>query len=109
MKYQEFLTMTAHSPESLVTVYSTPLAFDAELVKAMLTDEGIPTFVEDTNVPFAGLSSIPCHVMVELEHETHARLLIEEHEAKHRERVELESEQERELQEEEEDGEEEEV
>lgn len=81
------------SPESLVSVYSTPLAFDAELVKAMLKDENIPSFVEETNAPFAGLSSIPCHVMVEAEYESRARELIEEHEVKHRERVELEAEQ----------------
>lgn len=85
--------MTAPSRESLVSVYSTPLAFDAELVKAMLKDENIPAFVEETNAPFAGLSSIPCHVMVEHEHESRARELIAEHEAKHRERVEREAEQ----------------
>ena len=79
--------MTTQSPDSLVTVYSTPLPFDAVLVKSMLADEGIPGFVEDTNVPFAGLSAMPCHVMVEREHEPLARKLIEEHEAKHLERV----------------------
>ena len=84
--------MTSHSPESLVTVYSTPLAFDAELVKAMLADEGIHSSVEDTNGPFPGLSGIPCHVLVGTEHETRARELIEQHEAQHRERIERESE-----------------
>lgn len=79
--------MTTQSPNALVTVYSTPLPFDAVLVKSMLADEGIPSFVEDTNVPFAGLSALPCHVMVEREYESLARKLIEEHEEKHRERV----------------------
>jgi hypothetical protein len=95
------ILMTTPSPESLVVVYSTPLAFDAELVKAMLKDEGILGFVEESNAPFAGLSSIPCHVMVELQHETRARELVEEHEAIHRERVQREEmEQENELSEE---------
>jgi hypothetical protein len=79
--------MQPDSAESLVTVYSTPLPFDAVLVKAMLSDEGIPEFVEDTNVPFAGLSALPCHVMVERVHEAAARRLIEEHEARHRMRM----------------------
>ena len=85
--------MSAPSPKSLVSVYSTPLAFDAELVKAMLKSENIPGFVEETNAPFAGLTSIPCHVLVEIEHESRARELIEEHEAKGRQRMELEAQQ----------------
>ena len=83
--------MATNFPESLVTVYSTPLAFDAELVKAMLADEEIPSSVEDANGPFPGLSGIPCHVLVGIEHEPLARQLIEQHEARHRERVERES------------------
>ena len=86
--------MTAHYAESLITVYSTPLAFDAELVKAMLADEEIPSFVEESNAPFPGLSATPCHVLIAAEHETRARQLIEEHEARHRERVEREDEDE---------------
>lgn len=79
--------MTVHSPDALVTVYSSPLAFDASIVKAMLTDNGIPAFLEDANAPFAGLSTNPCHVMVEREHESLARRWIEEHEARRRETV----------------------
>jgi hypothetical protein len=76
--------MPPHSPASLVTVYSTPIPFDAELVKKILTDEGITSFVEDTNAPFAGLAATPCHVLVELEHVPRARSLIEQHETRHR-------------------------
>ena len=82
--------MTAESSKTLVNVYSTPIEFDAELVKAMLSDEGIPSYVEDANGPFPGLSGIPCHVQVAIEHELLARQLIEEHEERHRERVERE-------------------
>jgi hypothetical protein len=76
--------MPPHSPESLVTVYSTPVPFDAELVKKILADEGITSFVEDTNAPFAGLAATPCHVLVEVEHVPRARSLIEQHETRHR-------------------------
>jgi hypothetical protein len=82
--------MIAESSKTLVHVYSTPIEFDAELVKAMLADEGIPSYVEDSNGPFPGLSGIPCHVQVAIEHELLARQLIEEHEERHRERVERE-------------------
>ena len=82
--------MTADSSKALVNVYSTPIEFDAELVKAMLADEGIPSYVEDANGPFPGLSGIPCHVQVAIEHELLARQLIDEHEERHRERVERE-------------------
>ena len=44
--------MTNHPTGSLVTVYSTPLSFDAGLVKAMLAEQGIPCSVEDANGPF---------------------------------------------------------
>ena len=82
--------MSTPSPESLVIVYSTPLAFDAEMVKSMLKNEGIPGFVEDSIAPFPGLSSIPCHVMVELQNEARARELVEAHEAVVRERADRE-------------------
>lgn len=79
--------MTHPNQESLVTVYSSPLAFDASIVKAMLQDNEIPAFVEDSHAPFAGLSTSPCHVMVEQQHEIQARRYIEEHEAKRKESV----------------------
>ena len=82
--------MTTDSSKTLVNIYSTPIEFDAELVKAMLADEGIPSYVDDANGPFPGLSGIPCHVMVAVEHELFARQLIEQHEERHRERVERE-------------------
>ena len=74
--------------ESLVSVYSTPVAFDAELVKSMLADEDIPSTVENSSGPFPGLSVVPCEVYVTKENENFARRLIEEHEAQHQERVE---------------------
>jgi hypothetical protein len=70
-----------------VSVYSTPLEFDAGLVRAMLSDEEIPSTVENANGPFPGISAAPCEVLVSVEHETRARQLVAEHEAKHRERV----------------------
>ncbi len=82
--------MTADSSKTLVNVYSTPIEFDAELVKAMLADEGIPSYIDDANGPFPGLSGIPCHIHVAIEHELLARQLIEEHEERHRQRVERE-------------------
>ena len=82
--------MTADSSKNLVNVYSTPIEFDAELVKAMLADAGLPSYVEDANGPFPGLSGIPCHVQVAIEHELLARQLIDEHEERHRERAERE-------------------
>jgi hypothetical protein len=89
----EFAIMTEPVGESLVSVYSTPLAFDAEMVKAMLADEEIPGTVENSSGPFPGLSTIPCEVLVGVEHEVMARELIAEHEERHRARVELESEE----------------
>ncbi len=83
--------MTADSSKKqLVNVYSTPIEFDAELVKAMLADEGIPSYIDDANGPFPGLTGIPCHIHVAVEHEPLARQLIEEHEQRHRARVERE-------------------
>ena len=82
--------MTADTSKNLVNVYSTPIEFDAELVKAMLADEGIPSYVEDANGPFPGRSGRPCHVQVAIEHELLARQLIDEHEQRHRERAERE-------------------
>ena len=83
--------MTMNDPESLVSVYSTPMAFDAELVKSMLADEDIPSTVENSSGPFPGLALIPCQVFVTKEHENFARRLVEEHEAQHKKRVELEA------------------
>ncbi|HEY0982840.1 putative signal transducing protein [Schlesneria sp.] len=85
--------MSTDSSESLVSVYSTPQAFDAALVKAMLADAGIAGSVEDANGPFPGISAVPCHVYVPAEYEAEARALIAEHEATHRERVESEFEE----------------
>ena len=82
--------MTTDSSDSLVSVYTTPVAFDAELVKAMLADEGISGSVENSSGPFPGITAIPCQVFVPTEHEVRARALIAEHEAQHRERVERE-------------------
>lgn len=82
--------MSTDSAESLISVYSTPIAFDAELVKAMLADEGIVSSVEDSNGPFPGIAAVPCHVLVSSVNEAQARALIAEHEAQHRERVERE-------------------
>ncbi len=79
--------MTTNMPESLVPIYSTPVAFDAEIVKAMLADEDISSTVENSNAPFPGLVTIPCQVLVAPEHEAVARRLIEEHVARQRERA----------------------
>ena len=83
--------MTNHPSDSLVTVYSTPVSFDAGLVKAMLAEQDIPCSVEDANGPFPGLAAVPCHILVAAEYESLARKLIEEHEAEHLKRVERES------------------
>ena len=74
--------MSTNQPESLVTVYSTPVEFDAEIVKAMLADIDIPSTVENANAPFPGIGASPCQVMVSSEHEAEARKLVEEHEAR---------------------------
>ena len=39
------------------------------------------------NSPFPGISASPCQVFVAVEHEQFARQLVEEHEARHRERL----------------------
>lgn len=83
--------MSTADPESLVSVYSTPVAFDAELVKSMLADEDIPSTVENSSGPFPGLTATPCQVFVTKENENFARRLVEEHEAQRAERVERES------------------
>lgn len=72
--------MSTNQPGSLVTVYSTPVEFDAEIVKAMLADVEIPSSVENANGPFPGIAAVPCQVMVPAEHEAAARKLVEEHE-----------------------------
>ena len=84
---QEQTIVSSDLPESFVAVYSTPLEFDAGLVKAMLADEEIPSTVENANGPFPGISAAPCQVLVSAEHEVRARELVAEHEARHRERV----------------------
>ena len=80
------IVSTPHA-DSLVTVCSTSNSFEAGLLKAMLADEGIPSFVEDANGPFPGLSAVPCTLMVGSEYETDARRLIDEHEARRLKRV----------------------
>lgn len=84
--------MATDSTQTLVPIYSTPNAFDAEIVKAMLSDEEITSTVENSSGPFPGLDAVPCQVLVAPEHEKAARLLIEEHEARLRERADFESE-----------------
>lgn len=86
--------MNISDPEALVPVYSTPLAFDAEIVKSMLADEGIDGTVENASGPFPGLTVVPCQVLVTKENENNARRLIEEHEERHRKTVEQEFQQE---------------
>jgi|GEM_PF-3683293 len=82
--------MTTEMSETLVSVYSTPLAFDAELVRTVLADEDIPSTVENSTAPFPGIAAIPCEVMVAKEYEGHARELIEKIQFEHRRRVERE-------------------
>jgi hypothetical protein len=79
--------VTTNRSGSLVSVYSTPVEFDAGLVKAMLADEDIPSTVENANGPFPGVTALPCEVFVAVEYEQRARQLVAEHEARHRERV----------------------
>lgn len=86
--------MTTNRPEELISVYSTPLEYEAEMVKAMLADEEISSTVENANGPFPGLGAAPCEVLVAAENEAAARRLIEEHEARHRDRVAHEAEEE---------------
>ena len=89
---EELIIMSSNDPDSLVSVYTTPLEFDASLVKAMLADEDIPSSVENANGPFPGLTGIPCQVLVMAEYEERARELVAEHEARHRERAEQDAE-----------------
>ena len=82
--------MSATTSASLISVYSSALAYEADLVKAMLADEGIVSSVVNANGPFPGLAVIPCEVLVSKTDETRARELVEEHEAKHRARIQRE-------------------
>jgi len=84
--------MNSNADVSLVTVYSTPNPFDAGIVKAMLADEDIPSFIEDANCPFPGLAAAPCHLMVSSEFESQAQQLIEEHKNCHLNQIEPEME-----------------
>lgn len=86
--------MTTEMSEMLVSVYSTPVAFDAELVRAILADEDIPSTVENSTAPFPGIQAVPCEVMVAKEYESRARELVEELQFEHRRRVEREFEDE---------------
>ena len=79
--------MTNADSDSLVSVYSTPLPFDAEIVKSMLADEDIPSTVENSSSPFPGLTAMPVQVFVTKENENFARRLIEEHETLHKQNV----------------------
>ena len=82
--------MSSNVPPSLISVYSTPLEFDAEIVKAMLAEEDIPSSVENANAPFPGIGAVPCEIFVAVEHEAAARALIEVHEARLAQRAETE-------------------
>ena len=79
--------MTSNRAEELVSVYTSPIQFQAEMVRAMLADEEITATVENSQGPFPGLSAVPCEVFVAVEKEAVARQLIEEHEARLRERA----------------------
>ena len=79
--------MTSNRAEELVSVYASPIQFQAEMVRAMLADEEITATVENSQGPFPGLSAVPCEVFVPVDKEVIARQLIEEHEARLRERV----------------------
>lgn len=80
--------MSSNASTSLVSVYSTPFEFDAEIVKAMLADEDIPSSIENANAPFPGIGVVPCEVFVSAEHEAVARTLIKEHEIRQAQRAE---------------------
>lgn len=82
--------MSMNAPTSLVSVYSTPLEFDAEIVKAMLADEDIPSSVENANAPFPGIGAVPCEVFVAAKYEEAARALVQEYEARQANREEME-------------------
>ena len=84
--------MTNADPDSLVSVFSTPLPFEAEIVKSMLADEEIFSVVENPNTPFPGLAKVD--LFVTKENEGFARRLIEEHQALHKQNVDLAFEQE---------------
>ena len=72
---------------SLVLVYTSPSAFEADVVKAMLADENISSSVENENGPFPGLNATPCKVYVTSEHEAVAKKLIAVHETQYRNRL----------------------
>jgi hypothetical protein len=80
--------MTLERTESLVSVYSSPLKFDADFVKSMLADESIPSSVENSTAPFPGISASPCEVFVAAEHESAARQIITDFEARRRQTAE---------------------
>lgn len=79
--------MTGADSDSLVSVYSTPLPFEAEIVKSMLADEEIASVVENPTSPFPGVTKV--EVFVTKENEAFARRLIEEHEALHKQSVDI--------------------
>ena len=82
--------MSATPSTSFVSVYSSAQAYEADLVRAMLANEGIVSSVANANGPFPGLTVIPCEVLVSKADEARSRELVEEHEAKHRARVQRE-------------------
>jgi hypothetical protein len=76
---------------SLISVYTSPLAVDAELVRNMLVTKGVRATVMPSNGPFSGLLVAPSEVLVWQNDEARARTLIEQAETRHHERVEREA------------------
>ena len=83
--------MRTNPTEVFVTVYSSPVEFNAELVKSMLADEEIPSNIDNTNSVFPGVPAVSCHVLVPVQHESRARELVAEHEARHQARLKSDS------------------
>ncbi len=73
--------------DSLVTVYTSPVAADAEIVRGMLESEGIRATVAEASGAFSSLLVSPSAVLVWQNDEAQAKALIEQAERHHHARA----------------------
>ncbi len=84
--------MSITRDESLVTVFTSPVAAEAELVCNALLAQGLHATVAQSNGPFTGLLIAPSEVLVWQEDEERARTLIHDADTQRHEREEREAE-----------------
>lgn len=82
--------MSDATDRSLVVVYSSPAAADAQLVRSMLAAEGLLATATEANESFAGLPGSTSEVLVWQEDEARARDLIQQAELRHQASIERE-------------------